>query len=80
MYIVCKQWNKENIVDIHIWFIDSEVTEIYVSVLLWKENDKVSTFIIVSFPNFEISVCLELAPHLTFKKFNKRRERLLEEI
>ena len=33
-----------------------------------KKNDKVSTFNVVHFPNFEISTSLELAPHLTLKK------------
>ena len=42
--------------------------------------DKVLTFNIVHFPNFEISASLLLAPHLTVSKFNKRRGRLLEEI
>ena len=37
-----------------------------------RKNDKVLTFNIAHFRNFEISVSLKLAPHLTVSKFNKR--------
>ena len=45
-----------------------------------EKNDKVSTFNVVHFPNFEISASLELAPHLTLKKFHKRCGRLWYEL
>ena len=42
-----------------------------------RKYDKVLTFNIVHFPNFEKSASLLLAPHLTVSKFNKRREALI---
>ena len=36
-----------------------------------RKNDKVLTFNIVHFPNFETSMSLELALHLTVSKLNK---------
>ena len=45
-----------------------------------RNYDKVLTFNVVHFPNFEISASLLLAPHITVSKFNKRRGLLLEEI
>ena len=45
-----------------------------------RKYDKVLTFNITHFPNFEISASLLLAPHLTVSKLGKRRGCLLEEI
>ena len=42
-----------------------------------RKYDKVLTFNIVHFTNFEIRASLLLAPHLTVSKFNKCRGRLL---
>ena len=61
----------------YIWFIDSK--NLFHS-YFERKNDKVLTFNIVHFPNFEIYSSLKQAPHLTVSKFNKSRGRLLEEI
>ena len=45
-----------------------------------RKYDKVLTFNIVHFPNFEISAFLLLASHLAVSKFNKRWGHLLDEI
>ena len=61
----------------YIRFIDSEnLFHLYFD----RKYDKVLTFNIVHFPNFEISASLLLAPHPTVSKFDKRRCRLLAEI
>ena len=46
----------------------------------FEKNDRVLTFNIAHFNNFEISASLLLAPHLTVAKFNERRGCLLEKI
>ena len=45
-----------------------------------RKYDKVLTFNIVHFPNFEISTSLLLVSHLTVPEFNKCQGCLLEEI
>ena len=56
------------------------IVKICFILILKEKNDKVLTFNIVHFPNFEIYSSLKQAPHLTVSKFNKSRGRLLEEI
>ena len=52
-----KQWK-------YCWYLDFFIVfsllrvKIYVSFLFWKENEKVLVFIIIHFPNFEISASL----------------------